>query len=349
MSARRRATGRDRTHLQPGRPRHVKLRYTEAEYAAVAEAARASGLTPTGYAAEAALAAAQGLDAPSMAPLREALLELMAARGQVRRFGVNVNQAVRELNATGEAPSLLVQAVALTSRAVSQLGAGGQHGGVDQPQPPGSVRDLLDLARTARGGQPPRRRARPKQLRPSLQHMLDAMTAVPAFIANGRLDIVGTNALARAFYTLVLESPAKPTNFARFCFLDPTAHEFYPAWERAADTTVAMLRTEAGRDPHNRALTDLIGELATRSDAIRTRWASHDVHVHVTGSKTFRHPVVGELQLAFNAIPLPGDPGLSLTVYTPEPGTGTDEQLALLASWAATPAAARRTPTPEQA
>lgn len=199
---------------------------------------------------------------------------------------------------------------------------------------------LLELARAARGGQPPRRRAQPQQLRPSLQHLLDAMSTVPAFIANGRLDLVGTNALARAFYVQVLESPAQPTNFARFCFLDPAAHEFYPGWEQAADTTVAMLRTEAGRDPHNRALTDLVGELATRSDAFRTRWASHNVHVHVTGSKAFRHPVAGELRLAFNTIPLPGDPGLSLTVYTPEPGTGTDERLALLGSWAATPAEA---------
>ena len=197
---------------------------------------------------------------------------------------------------------------------------------------------LLELARTARGGsQPVRRRAQPQQLRPSLQHMLDAMGTVPAFIGNSRLDLIGTNALARAFYVQVLDSPAQPVNFARFCFLDPAAHDFYPDWERAADTTVAMLRTEAGRDPHNRALSDLVGELATRSGAFRTRWAAHNVHVHVTGSKKFHHPVVGELHLAFNTIPLPGDPGLSLTVYTPEPAAGTDERLALLASWAATP------------
>lgn len=199
---------------------------------------------------------------------------------------------------------------------------------------------LLDLARAARGGaQLPRRRTQPQQLRPSLQHMLDAMSTVPALINNGRLDLIGTNALARALYVQILESPVKPTNFARYCFLDPRAQQFYPAWEQAADTTAALLRTEAGRDPHNRALIDLIGELATRSDAFRTRWAAHNVHVHVTGSKVFRHPVVGELHLAFNTIPLPGDPGLSLTVYTPEPSTGTDERLALLASWAATPVA----------
>jgi transcriptional regulator with XRE-family HTH domain len=199
---------------------------------------------------------------------------------------------------------------------------------------------LLDLAQAARGGaQPLRRRKQARELRPSLQHMLDAMSTVPAFINNGRLDLIGANALARAFYAEVLDSPVKPANFARYCFLDPRAREFYPNWEQAADTVAALLRTEAGRDPHSRALTDLVGELATRSDAFRTRWAAHNVHVHVTGSKLFRHPVVGELHLAFNTIPLPGDPGLSLTVYTPEPGTGTDERLGLLASWAATPVA----------
>ena len=166
------------------------------------------------------------------------------------------------------------------------------------------------------------------------------MGSLPAFIANGRLDLVGTNALARAMYSDVLDTDRTPPNFAAFCFLDGRAQQFYPSWDRSADTTVAMLRTEAGRDPHDRALSDLVGELATRSDAFRVRWAAHDVHVHVTGSKVFRHPVVGELRLAFDTIPLPGDPGLSLTVYTPEPNTGADERLALLASWAATPMAA---------
>jgi transcriptional regulator with XRE-family HTH domain len=203
---------------------------------------------------------------------------------------------------------------------------------------------LLDLARAARGGaRPAPRRSRPEQLRASLQHVLDAMSSVPAFVNNGRLDLVGTNALARAMYADVLDTAGAPANFARFCFLDPRAHDFYPSWERAADTTVALLRTEAGRDPHSRRLTDLVGELATRSDAFRTRWATHDVHVHVTGSKVFRHAVVGHLHLAFDTLPLPGDPGLSMTVYTPEPGTGTDERLALLASWAATPAETART------
>jgi transcriptional regulator with XRE-family HTH domain len=196
---------------------------------------------------------------------------------------------------------------------------------------------LLDLARAARGGgREPRRRARPQQVRPSLQNMLDSMTSAAAFVRNGRLDILALNPLGRAFYTPVLEGPDQPPNLARYCFLAPSAEAFYPDWAEAADTTVAILRTEAGRDPHNRALTDLVGELATRSDAFRARWAAHDVRHHHTGSKRFRHPLVGDLSVGFNAMELPADPGLTLTAYTAEPGSASAERLGLLASWAAT-------------
>jgi transcriptional regulator with XRE-family HTH domain len=197
---------------------------------------------------------------------------------------------------------------------------------------------LLDLARAARAGaaREPRRRTRPQQVRPSLQHLLDAMTAAAAFIRNGRLDILAINPLGRAFYTPLYEVSARPVNLARYCFLDPSAEDFYPDWADAADTTVALLRTEAGRDPYNRALTDLVGELATRSDAFRTRWAAHDVRLHHTGTKRFRHPLVGDLSVGFNATELPADLGLTLTVYTAEPGSESAEKLALLASWAAT-------------
>jgi transcriptional regulator with XRE-family HTH domain len=196
---------------------------------------------------------------------------------------------------------------------------------------------LLDLARAARAGaREPRRRAQPQQVRPSLQHLLDAMTAAAAFIRNGRLDILAINPLGRAFYTPLYEGSGRPVNLARYCFLDPGAEEFYPDWADAADTTVALLRTEAGRDPYNRALTDLVGELATRSDAFRTRWAAHDVRLHHTGIKRFRHPLVGDLAVGFNATELPADLGLTLTVYTAEPGSESAEKLALLASWGAT-------------
>jgi hypothetical protein len=198
---------------------------------------------------------------------------------------------------------------------------------------------LFDLARAARGtAREPRRRPRPLQVRPSVHHLLDAMTTAVAFVRNGRLDVLAVNPLGRAFYTPVLDPPARPANLARYCFLDPSAGEFYPDWAEAADTTVALLRTEAGRDPYNRALTDLVGELATRSDAFRTRWAAHDVRLHHTGAKRFRHPLVGDLTVGFNAMELPADPGLTLTVYTADPGSESAEKLALLASWGATSA-----------
>lgn len=197
---------------------------------------------------------------------------------------------------------------------------------------------LFDLARAARAGaREPRRRARAEQVRPSIQHLLDAMTTAVAVVTNGRLDVVALNPLGRAFFTSLVDGTGRPTNLARFCFLDPRAREFYPDWEAIADATVAVLRTEAGRDPYNRALTDLVGELATRSDAFRTRWASHDVRLHLTGAKRFHHPEVGALDLVFNTMALPADPGLTLAVYTAEPGSPTEEKLALLASWAAQP------------
>ena len=195
---------------------------------------------------------------------------------------------------------------------------------------------LFDLARAARAGaREPRRRVRAEQVRPSIQHVLDAMTSAPAVVTNGRLDVVAGNALGRAVFSVVLEDPDRTTNMARFCFLDPRSADFYPDWEEIADATVAHLRTQAGRDPYNRALTDLVGELATRSDAFRTRWAAHDVRLHLTGAKRLRHPEVGDLDLVFDTMALPADPGLTLAVYTAEPASPTAEKLALLASWSA--------------
>jgi len=193
---------------------------------------------------------------------------------------------------------------------------------------------LHDLARTARDGtRPVRRRTPARQVRPSVQHLLDAMTGAAATVVNGRLDVLASNALARALQADALEGPSP--NLARYCFLDDRSHDFYDTWPAVADVTVAILRTEAGRDPHDRALTDLVGELATRSDEFRTRWARHDVRLHQQGTKLFHHAVVGDLTLDYNTVPLPADPGLSLTVYTAEPGTPAAEKLAVLASWAA--------------
>ena len=149
------------------------------------------------------------------------------------------------------------------------------------------------------------------------------MTDVPAFVNNARLDVLAANPLARALYAPLFADPTRPPNHARFAFLNPHAHEFWIDWNRIADDTVAVLRTAAGRDPYDKALTDLVGELGTRSDAFRVRWASHDVRLHRTGLKHFHHPVVGDLHLNFESMELAADPGLTLTALSAKPGQPT--------------------------
>jgi hypothetical protein len=150
------------------------------------------------------------------------------------------------------------------------------------------------------------------------------------------MDLLAANRLGRAFYSQHFDSPHGPANSARFIFLDPRAIDFYLEWEQVATDAVAILRSEAGRDPYDRGLSDLVGELSTRSETFRTRWAAHNVRFHDTGSKRFRHPVVGELSLTFETMELSADPGLKLFVYTAEVGSKSEEALNLLASWAAT-------------
>ena len=197
---------------------------------------------------------------------------------------------------------------------------------------------LFDLARAADGTSAivrPRRRAKAKQWTPhrSLQWTLDAVTAGPAFVRNGRMDLLAANRLARAFYSGAYAH--RPPNIARFQFLDPASYQFYPDWDAFADICVAILRTEAGRNPHDKELHDLIGELSTRSDEFRTRWGAHNVRHHSTGSKTFHHPVVGDLTIAYEGLEMATEPGLTLTIYTAEPGSPSEDGLRLLSSWAA--------------
>ena len=195
---------------------------------------------------------------------------------------------------------------------------------------------LFDLARTASASPSARRRPAAQQVRPGVQRVLDAMGNAPAWVRNGRADVLATNALGRALYAPVFDSPARPPNTARFCFLDPRAAEFYVDWERTANDMVAVLRAQAGRSPYDRGLTDLVGELSTRSQEFRTRWAAHDVLFHRTGRKSLCHPVVGALDLTYEAFELPAEPGLTMLVYTAEPASPTQDALAVLASWAAT-------------
>jgi hypothetical protein len=194
---------------------------------------------------------------------------------------------------------------------------------------------LLALLRTASTTRTPRRRPVPKRVRPTVQRVLDSMVGTPAFVLNGRLDILTANELGYALYAPICAGPGQPPNNARFIFLDPHATRFFRDWEQVANDSVSLLRAEAGRDPHDRELSGLIGELSTRSDEFRIRWAAHNVRIHTTGVKLIHHPVVGDLDLPFESFPLASDPNQSLLTYTAEPRSPSQDALSLLASWAA--------------
>ena len=195
---------------------------------------------------------------------------------------------------------------------------------------------LFDLARAAQPAPPRRRRSKTSGITDGIQQILDAITDAPAWVRNARHDMLAANRLARALYAPVLADPRRPANNARFVYLDPTARRFFADWDRAADDIAAMLRSEAGSNPHDKQLIELIGELSTRSEEFRSRWAAHNVRFHRTGRKTIRHPVAGTLDLDFEAMEFPAHPGLTLLAYTAAAGTPTADSLKMLASWAAT-------------
>jgi hypothetical protein len=195
---------------------------------------------------------------------------------------------------------------------------------------------LFDLARASQPSSPRQRRTRVSGVTPGIQQILDAITDAPAWVRNARHDMLAANWLARALYAPVLADPRRPANNARFVYLAPAAREFFADWDRAADDIAAMLRSEAGSNPHDKQLIELIGELSTQSDEFRTRWAAHNVRFHRTGHKRIHHPVVGTLDLDFEAMEFPAHPGLTLLAYTAAAGTPTADSLKMLASWAAT-------------
>jgi transcriptional regulator with XRE-family HTH domain len=198
---------------------------------------------------------------------------------------------------------------------------------------------LFDLARAASTSPARRQRRSPRNpvVRPGLQLALDAITGGPALVRNGRMDIIAANTLGRALHVDAYASPDRPINLARHAFLDRRKAElFYPDWDATADAIVAILRAEAGRDPHDKDLQDLIGELSTRSEEFRSKWADHNVRRHASGVKHFHHPIVGTLDLLFEASELMTDQGWNLLIYTAQPGTPSADALRLLASWAAT-------------
>lgn len=195
---------------------------------------------------------------------------------------------------------------------------------------------LLDVVRTANAERTPRRSSSPQRVRPSVARIVEAMTGIAAGVLNGRLDVLYANDLLKALFSELFRDPVRPPNIARFAFLDPRSRALWVDWEKAARDTVAILRAEAGRNPYDRALSDLVGQLSTRSEEFRVLWATHDVQFHRTGTKQFHHPLVGDLTLAFESLELRADPGLSLLTYSAEPGSASEHALHELARWGAT-------------
>jgi transcriptional regulator with XRE-family HTH domain len=195
---------------------------------------------------------------------------------------------------------------------------------------------LFDLARAAQPASPRQRRTKISGVTVGIQQILDAIIDAPAWVRNARHDLLAANRLARGLYAPVLADPRRPANNARFVYLDPAARDFFADWERAADDIAAMLRSEAGSNPRDKQLIELIGELSTRSEEFRARWAAHNVRFHRTGHKRIHHPVAGTLDLNFEAMEFPAHPGLTLLAYTAAAGTPTADSLRMLASWAAT-------------
>ncbi|KAA9107950.1 helix-turn-helix transcriptional regulator [Microbacterium rhizomatis] len=196
---------------------------------------------------------------------------------------------------------------------------------------------LLDLARSADGiptsGRSRRRSTTQQAARAGLQRTLDAITGGPAFVRDRHQNLIATNALGAAFYSPVIGTSGRAPNLARFQFLDPASRDFYPDWELFAQMCVGIMRVEAGRDPHDRTLQDLVGELITRSEIFARLWSAHDVRTHGTGTKRFHHPVVGELTLLYEELAVTAEDGLSLLIYTAEPGSPSAERLQILANW----------------
>ncbi|GAA2760776.1 helix-turn-helix domain-containing protein [Actinopolymorpha rutila] len=211
---------------------------------------------------------------------------------------------------------------------------------------------LFDLARAAKPARTARRRTRTR-VAPAVQWMLDSMTASAAFVRNGRMDILAINPLGRALYAPMYDSDTTDergqVNIARFQFLDPRAQDFFADWDSAANITVALLRSEAGRHPYDKALRELVGELSTVSEEFRTRWAAHNVRIHHSGVKAFAHPDVGLVEITYHSMQLSSSENdlHDMTIYTAEPGSASEDRLRLLASWAATHPALTHTPAEE--
>ena len=190
---------------------------------------------------------------------------------------------------------------------------------------------LRNLAQVSAGRVQKRRKPQTNSVRPGLIRLIDALPDAPTYIRNGRLDILAANALATELFGVMGDLSSGRVNLARFFFLDPNAQEFFVDWERIAGDTVGVLRAEASKDPFDKDLSDLIGELSTRSELFSSKWANHNVYEHRMGTKRFRHAEIGEIELFYEGLEMPTDPGLTVVSYMADPNTPAADSLKLLA------------------
>jgi transcriptional regulator with XRE-family HTH domain len=178
-------------------------------------------------------------------------------------------------------------------------------------------------------------------IRPSVQRTLDAFTGGLALVRNRRWDYLAANTLGRAVYADIFDGRTGPPNHVRYVFLDHRARDFFDDWPAVAHDTARILRSEAGRDPHDPETAELIEELSQASAEFRATWSQHDVRLPAAGLHRFHHPLVGDLDLVFEAAALRADPGLTLLLATAEQGSPTELALRRLAAKPA-PAGRRR-------
>jgi transcriptional regulator with XRE-family HTH domain len=196
---------------------------------------------------------------------------------------------------------------------------------------------LFDLARSATGTRRPSRAKPIARLSPQLAKLIETMRDVPVVALSKLGDPLGSNPLGRALFPHLFPADAQPLNTARYLFLDPRSHSFYPDWDTVARESVSAMRLLAGHDPSDRQLAALVGELATRSTEFRTWWGSHTVRTHSTGTKRLNHPIVGDMTLSYQTLTIQSAPNVRLATYLADVGTPSADALDLLRSWAATP------------
>jgi len=188
---------------------------------------------------------------------------------------------------------------------------------------------------SAAGASASRSRPSVQRVRPGLYQLLESFSSQPALILGRRTDILASNALARALFADFEAMPAKHRNYARWMLLDEQARALFRDWDEQARNAVEALRLDAAATPNDQGTQQLVGELSLASSEFRQWWSAYRVHQRTHGTKLLNHPLVGELEVQFETLTLPGDTSQVLYVYTTEPGTASSEALALLASWTA--------------